>query len=67
MLEKTNITGKINGGQLEIDGKYTSQELQKQIKQYSDMYVRCKNCESYHTDFRNNEIKCKMCQYKYNE
>ncbi len=69
LVKALGTAGYIDGDRLILQGKFTEEEIQKEINEYTRLYVICKECGSPDTEFIKEErvlmIRCLACGAKH--
>lgn len=69
IVKSLGTAGFIDNGRLILQGKFTEDEIQKEIEDYVRLYVLCKECNSPDTEFIREErvlmIRCLACGAKH--
>ncbi|OYT33162.1 translation initiation factor IF-2 subunit beta [Archaeoglobales archaeon ex4484_92] len=69
LVKSLGTAGFIDNGRLVLQGKFTEEEIQREINEYVKMYVLCKECNSPDTEFIREErvlmIRCLACGAKH--
>ncbi len=69
LVKSLGTAGFIDNGRLILQGKFSEDEIQKEINDYVRLYVLCKECNSPDTEFIKEErvlmIRCLACGAKH--
>lgn len=69
MVKSLGTAGILESGRVILQGKFTEDEVQKELNGYVKEYVLCKECQSPDTEFRKEErvlfVKCLACGAKH--
>ena len=69
LVKSLGTAGFLEGGRLVLQGKFSEDELQKEVNEYVELYVLCKECKSPDTEFVKEErvlmLRCLACGAKH--
>ncbi len=69
LVKSLGTAGVIEGGRLVLQGKFTEDEIQRELNDYVKTYVLCKECNAPDTEFVREErilfVKCLACGAKH--
>jgi len=69
MVKSLGTAGILESGRIILQGKFTEDEVQKELDSYVKEYVLCKECQSPDTEFKREErvlfVKCLACGAKH--
>ncbi|MDI9645921.1 MAG: translation initiation factor IF-2 subunit beta [Archaeoglobales archaeon] len=69
LVKSLGTAGLIEGGRLILQGKFSEEEVQKEIDEYVKLYVLCKECNAPDTEFVKEErvlmLRCLACGAKH--
>ena len=69
LVKSLGTAGFIDNGRLVLQGKFSEEEIQREINDYVRLYVLCKECNSPDTEFIREErvlmIRCLACGAKH--
>ena len=69
LVKSLGTAGFIDNGRLVLQGKFTEDEIQREINDYVKLYVLCKECNSPDTEFIREErvlmVRCLACGAKH--
>ncbi|MBO8182684.1 MAG: translation initiation factor IF-2 subunit beta [Archaeoglobus sp.] len=69
MVKSLGTAGILESGRIVLQGKFTEDEVQRELNGYVKEYVLCKECQSPDTEFKKEErvlfVKCLACGAKH--